>query len=704
MQNEKYTNELIHETSPYLLQHAHNPVNWQPWGEKALNQAKSENKLLLISIGYSACHWCHVMAHESFEDEAIARRMNEGFVCIKVDREERPDLDQIYQLAHQLIAGRGGGWPLTVGLTPDRQPFFAGTYFPRQTRAGRIGMLEMIPRLREIWDTKKEEVLASAASIVAGLTRLAVSSAGVPLTAEVLHRAHAALAARFDTEHGGFGRAPKFPTPHTLIFLLRYARRTGNDNAARMAEQTLRAMADGGIHDQLAGGFHRYATDEKWLVPHFEKMLYDQALLALAYIEAAWVDKHRANETWMFYQQTAQRIFSYVDERLTDPNGGFYTAEDADSEGGEGRYYVWTVTELSQVLGSQNEMQFAATVFGLKQQGNFPDEAAAEQTGANILHMPKSRKELAAGLGLTPAAFDLHLAAIRAKMLTARHNRIPPHRDDKILTDWNGLMIGALAKAARICDEPRYLAAAGRAARFIMDNLLSPEGRLLHRFRAGEAAIPGLLDDYVFFIWGLLELYDASFDAGYLLTASRLNQVVLARFQDKENGGFFQTPDDGESLPVRQKEIYDGALPSGNSVAYVNLLRLSRMTGDATLEKTAVRLEQAFANMIRETPDAYSWFLCGLDFSLAAAVDVVVVGVRGAADTEKMLAALRGLNRPGLVVLFKDIRDTNQLLAELAPFTAAYDQVAGIATAYVCRNRVCELPTTDYPEMLRLLD
>ncbi|MEK7850568.1 MAG: thioredoxin domain-containing protein, partial [Deltaproteobacteria bacterium] len=527
-------NRLASEKSPYLLQHAENPVDWYPWGEEAFGKARVDNKPIFLSIGYSTCHWCHVMEKESFEDPDVAQLMNEAFVSIKVDREERPDLDGIYMTAAQMMAG-SGGWPLNIILTPDRNPFYAATYIPRQSRFGAIGMLELIPRIREVWLTRRDEVLTSANQIVNALRQTVRGKRGDELGEDVLRAAYSQLRLLFDEEHGGFGNAPKFPSPHNLIFLLSYWRRTGDKTALDMVEKTLDAMRNGGIYDQIGFGFHRYSTDSKWLLPHFEKMLYDQAMLAMAYTEAFQLTGKKE------YRETAQEIFAYVLRDMTSPEGAFYSGEDADSEGKEGKFYLWTEDEIRQIL-EKVEADLIVKVFNVERQGNFTEQGAEGKTGENILHLKKTVVELASELNIQEGDLLGRIEAGRQKLFIARGKRIRPHRDDKILSDWNGLMIAALAKGARAFDKPEYTNAAKGAADFILKSMSKPDGRLLHRYRDGEAAIAGYLDDYAFLIWGLLELYEATLDAVCLKTAVDMNNVLLDHFWDGEEGGFYFTP------------------------------------------------------------------------------------------------------------------------------------------------------------------
>jgi uncharacterized protein YyaL (SSP411 family) len=691
----KHNNRLINEKSPYLLQHAHNPVDWYAWGPEAFEKARKENKPIFLSIGYSTCHWCHVMAHESFEDPEVARLMNEVFVCIKVDREERPDIDNIYMRVCQMMTG-SGGWPLTIFMTPDKKPFFAGTYIPKESRFGRLGMLKLIPSIKEVWQTKHDEILKSADQITAGLNQLSANSMGTELDESTLRTAYAQLASRFDEQYGGFGSSPKFPSPQNLLFLLRYWQSTDDEKALRMVEKTLQSMRNGGMYDHIGFGFHRYSTDSRWLVPHFEKMLYDQAMLAMAYIEA-----YQATAK-MEYGKTAKEIFSYVLSDMTDTGGGFYSAEDADSEGVEGKFYVWTEEEVRQILKGE-EADLIINVFNIEKTGNFKEEATAESTGANILHLEKPLTEIAFNMKTSVEDLEMRIETARRNLFTVRSGRVRPHKDDKVLTDWNGLMIAALAKGAQVCNEPEYADAARRATDFILKTMRRPDGRLLHRYRDGQAAVLANVDDYAFLIWGLLELYETTFDTGYLKTALDLNKELIKYFWDDQNGGFYFTADDAEELIVRQKEIYDGAIPSGNSVAMLNLLRLGRITANTDYEEKATKIVKAFSQDVGVSPSGYTQLMVALGFGIGPSYEIVIVGNPEARDTKDMLDALRRHFIPNKVVLLKPDNQESPDIISLAEFTKDQSSIDGKATAYVCLDYACKLPTTDAKKMLELL-
>jgi len=691
---EKYTNRLIHESSPYLLQHAHNPVDWYPWGEEAFARARKEDKPIFLSIGYSTCHWCHVMEAEVFSDPEAAALINRAFVAIKVDREERPDIDQVYMTVSQVLTG-SGGWPLNVLLTPDRKPFYVATYIPKHSRFGRVGIMELVPQIETAWKNQREKITNSAGQITDALQQVNHDQTGKgEITTASLKQAYNQLTAQYDSKAGGFGSSSKFPMSQNLRYLLRYWRRTGDKQAMDMVEHTLDAMRRGGIYDQVGFGIHRYATDAIWKLPHFEKMLYDQALVAMAYIEAYAATGKKT------YADTAREIFTYVLRDMTAPEGLFFSAEDADSEGKEGLFYLWTEAEIQQVLDKKTAALFSK-VYNIEARGNFRDEASGKESGRNILFLTKAWSELASGTGLSEPELRQRMEKARQKLLARRAKRVRPFRDDKALTDWNGLMIAALAMGARVLREPAYSRAATRAAKFILSNLRDKDGRLLHRWRGGKPGIAATLDDYAFFVWGLTELYEAGFNPDLLASALQLNRIMIRDFEDNKQGGFFLTAHDAETLLVRPKEVYDGALPSGNSVALLNLLRLARLTGSSVLEGKAQKTANAFAGIVSKAPASFAHFMIGVDFALSKGHEIVIAGDPGAADTRAMLQAINRKFLPDTVVLLRS--DEDHALDKLAPYTRFQKSLNGKATAYVCQNFACNKPTTDVNRMIQLL-
>ncbi len=678
--NNMKKNHLAGESSPYLQQHATNPVDWYPWGDEAFAKAKREDKPVFLSIGYSTCHWCHVMEHESFEDEDVAALLNEHFVAVKVDREERPDIDAVYMSVTQSMTG-SGGWPMTVVMTPDKEPFFAGTYFPKSGQPGRgMGMLQLLPALSEAWDKRRDDVTKAARQATQKLQAAEARRSSLPLGADLPALAVRLLKQSYDERHGGFGRAPKFPTPHNLIFLLRQYHRSGDKELLGMITHTLAAMRQGGIYDHLGFGFHRYATDAEWLVPHFEKMLYDQAMLAMVYLEA-----YQITGTAL-YAQTAREIFSYVKTNMTSPEGAFYSAEDADSDGEEGKFYVWTQDEITGLLGKESAAFSKA--YNVTAAGNYHDEATGQLTGTNILHLKAK-----------DAVGDFEKA--RKVLLAHREKRIHPFKDDKVLTDWNGLMIAAYAKGAQVLNEPKYARIAAKAADFLLQTLRQPNGRLLKRYRDGKAGLTAHVDDYAFTVWGLLELYRASFEIKYLREAVSLNDTMMRHFLD-DKGGLYTTPSDGEKLLVRQKEFYDGALPSGNSVAALNLLQLAHITGNERYAESATGILSASGKAVQEFPLAFTHLLSALDFQSGPVAELVVAGERSDRRTMDLLRAANQNHLPRTVLLLRSKVDADAL-ARVAPFTSSLRATDGKPAAFVCRNSTCQLPTNDVKQMLKNL-
>jgi len=688
MGSPRHTNRLASEKSPYLLQHAHNPVDWYPWGEEAFAKARAENKLIFLSIGYSTCHWCHVMERESFEDVEVAAVLNTVAVPIKVDREERPDVDQVYMAVCQALTG-SGGWPLNVLLTPDRVPFFAGTYFPKHSRHGRIGLIELLRQAGALWQEDPEKLRKSGRQIVEQLQAAAAKGQQEgSLSPKLLAEAVSLFRSQFDAARGGFGPAPKFPTPHNLVFLVRRHRRTGDPEALRMAEVTLDAMRRGGLFDHVGFGFHRYSTDATWLLPHFEKMLYDQAGLALAYLEAYQATGKAA------YGQTAREVFVYVLRDLTSPDGAFYSAEDADSEGVEGKFYVWTRREVLEVLG-RDAGELYCRVYGITEEGNFRDEATGEAAGANIPHLGRALDAWAGERDEDPDDFVTRIEVARRKLFARRERRVRPHRDDKVLAAWNGLMISALARGAWVLDEPEFAGAAGRAADFVLTRMRL-DGRLLRRFRDGEAAVPAFAEDYAFLARGLLDLYGATFDADRLRQALELSRELPRLFGDGA-GALFDTASDAEELVLRPQEVYDGATPSANSVALEVFARLGLLTGDPTWTERARALGDAFAARVTQYPAAFTQFLAGASFLLEPTREAVVAGAAGAPDTGALLDAFRRTYAPETSLLLAPPGDPD--IASLCPFAEGMAPLKGRAAAYVCQNYSCQSPLTDPAEL-----
>ncbi len=680
------TNRLRNEKSPYLLQHAGNPVDWYPWCSEAFEKAKQEDRPVFLSIGYSTCHWCHVMERESFEDEEVARLLNETFVNIKVDREERPDIDAVYMDACRLMT-RSGGWPLTIIMTPDREPFFAATYIPKNRRYDRPGLMEIIPRIRELWATGRADIIQAASDITLALRRDHPGQAREP-GEETLHRAYRTLSANFDEARGGFGDAPKFPSPHNILFLLRYWKRSGNSRALEMAERTIGAMRRGGIYDHIGFGLHRYSTDAEWIVPHFEKMLYDQAMTALACIELFQATGNREYET------TAREIFTYVMRDMSDDGGGFYCAEDADSEGIEGKFYLWTQDEIRKILPRDEADLFLSTY---RHDSDLSAHGMNEiPAGHFIPHLGPVNE---GGPALTDAL--TRIEGVRQKLFQARKERVHPHRDDKILADWNGLMIAALARGAQALGDPELLRAAAAAMDFVTGSMQNGDGRLLHRYRKGDATVDGNLDDYAFVIWALLELYEATFDARYLVKALEYQSHLYEYFPDPSGGGFFFTAVDAEQLLMRPRELYDGAVPSGNSVSYLNTLRLSRITGDT--DERAREIFRAFCPHADASPSTFTYFLCGLDFALGPASEVIIAGQMERPDTKELIDALRGSYIPNNIVVFRPEGEGSRDIDAICPRLQSYHSLNGRATAYVCSNFACSHPTSDPKEMMKML-
>ncbi len=676
-------NRLAREKSPYLLQHARNPVDWYPWGPEAFRKAASEDKMIFLSIGYSTCHWCHVMERESFESPEIAELLNRDFVPVKVDREERPDVDHLYMSAVQAMTG-AGGWPLTVFLTPDGQPVTGGTYFPPEDRWGRPGMKTVLPRLAQMWRSEKDQMLQAGEELTGHLkqkNQLPAAQDGE----DIFQKAYTRFLHSFDSERGGFGSAPKFPRSHELSLLLRYWKKNRAHDALRMTEKTLRAMAQGGIYDHLGGGFHRYSTDENWLVPHFEKMLYDQAIIAGTYIEAGQASGNT------FYFSVARDIFRYVLNDMTSPEGAFYSAEDADSEGEEGKFYVWRPEEIVQALGPQAGKLFC-DFYGVTDEGNF-------EHAASVLSVAKNVEEFAREKNLDPGEVEKLLLHSREKLLKLRSGRIAPYKDDKILTAWNGLMISALARGAAALGEQKYAQAAARAASFVLGSM-RPQGRLLRRFREAEAAIPAFQEDYAFFALGLLDLYEADFQVRWLEESVLLAEEMIRLFWDSAEGGFFMSAQDGEKLVVRSKEYYDGATPSGNSVAALLLLKLWRLTGRENFGAAARRLIEIQMPSLAAHPVAYPQFLMAVDFASSPSREIIFSGSREHPDFQKFYRRVAGGFDPFRIMAARPAESSPDLEAfnRLIPFGSSVKNTDQPAV-YICENYACRQPVTSVQEL-----
>ncbi|MEO5617431.1 MAG: thioredoxin domain-containing protein [Candidatus Eisenbacteria bacterium] len=685
-------NRLAREKSPYLLQHAHNPVDWFPWGDEAFARARAENKPIFLSIGYSTCHWCHVMERESFENPKVAELLNQWFVPVKVDREERPDVDRVYMTAMQAL-GLGGGWPLNAFLTPALEPFFGGTYFPPESHMGRPGMTELLPRVHEAWVERRGELEDTGRRVIEALADLERPDATARELEAMLAQADDYFARAADRELGGFGRAPKFPSPCNLAFLMRRwaaSPETHADSLALVVAQ-LDAMAAGGIHDHLGGGFARYSTDRHWLVPHFEKMLYDQAQLAWSYLEAYQVTGEAR------FAGTARGIFAYVTRDLSSPEGGFYSAEDADSEGEEGKFYVWTPSELEAVLGAEDAALFARR-YGVTPQGNF-------EHGSSILHEARSPADVARERRLAEADLAARLEAARSKLLEARSRRVRPHLDDKVLAAWNGLMISAFARGARVLGDAALAARATRAAEFVWTHLWDePERQLRRRWREGEAAMAGQLDDYAAVALGFADLYEVTFDPVWLERAATLTEVLVERFHDPEQGGFFESPAGDPSVKVRMKDGYDGAELAGNSVAAWVTHTLGVLFDRPDWRDAAAAAFAYYARRLAEGAAGMPQMLVAMQAERRAPRHLVIAGDPAAADTRALIAEYHRRFLPDDRLLIAARGESQRRLARLAPFTAALAVTGGRATAYLCVDYACRLPVHEPRVLGAMLD
>lgn len=679
----KHTNRLAHETSPYLLQHAHNPVDWFPWGEEALALAQREDKPIFLSIGYSACHWCHVMERESFENEQTAALMNERFVNIKVDREERPDLDAIYMEAVQAMTG-SGGWPMSVFLTPEGQPFYGGTYYPPAPRYGMPSFPQILVAVSDAYANRRADIESQAERLTAALARSGqMATAESDLSTRIPAEAVNKLQQYFDEYHGGFGDQPKFPQPMTLDFAMSQYARTGDLDILYIAETTLEKMAEGGIYDQLGGGFHRYSVDRIWLVPHFEKMLYDNAQLLRSNLNL-WKITGRE-----LFRRVVNETTDYVLREMTSPEGGFYSTQDADSEGEEGKFFVWTPAEVEAILGWEDAALFNRA-YGVTERGNFE--------GHNILHIARPLEQVAQSAGLTPDEASRRLAEMRGKLFAEREQRIKPGRDEKILTEWNGLMIHALAEVGVALDRPDALAAAEKAATFVLAEMSQTDGKLYRTCKDGQAKLNAYLEDYAAFVRGLIALYEATFGLGWLAEASRLTRLMLEQFGDPDFGGLFQTGLDHEQLVVRRKDFIDNAIPSGNSLAAESLLRLAKLTGNDGYRHEAGRIFLPLASAMAQQPTGFGRLLTALDDFLHPSQEVAIVGDPADPATQALLAEVRRRYLPHTVLALKKPGEENPL-----PLLEGRGLVNGKPAAYVCENFACKLPVTGTVELATLL-
>ncbi|MDP8257940.1 MAG: thioredoxin domain-containing protein [Candidatus Aadella gelida] len=702
-------NRLIKESSPYLQEHAHDPVDWYPWGEEAFSKAKREDKPIFLSIGYSACHWCHVMRRESFSDEKVAKILNEHFVPVKVDREERPDIDNLYMNAVTAMTG-SGGWPLTVFITADGKPFYGGTYFPVKDTYGLPGMTNLLTSVIEAWKNKRDDLVRSSELLLEtisgkgeepGEEKKDISEKDLK---ELLKVAYSNLIKKMDTRYGGIGEAPKFPMAYSVSFLLRYWKRTGSKEALKLAEKTLSEIAKGGITDQIGGGVHRYSTDRQWKIPHFEKMLYDQALLSRAYVEMYQVTGKKEYSVW------ARDILDYVMRELKSPSGGFYSSEDADSIYGddakeeEGAYYLWNKEEIIRILGADKGEMFSYR-FGIEDAGNAMDNTNGEFKGKNVLHVAKDMDAVATRFKKDEDKINEELAASKNILGQERTKREHPRKDDKVLTDWNGLMISSLATGGRVLDEGRYIKAGEEAAVFLLENLVTEEGKVLHRYRNGESGIDGMIEDYAFLVQALLDLYETTFNVRYLKEAKSLTDKMIDLFWDDASGGFFFVSDEAEKLVFRNKEVYDGAVPSGNSVAVMDLARIAGFTTDEKYIKKAREVLKAFSGVLTRSPENYLEMMNSIDFVLGPDREIAVVQGEDGPLTGELLTEIHETYLPNktLVLIPREEKEREDL-ENLVPWIAGKVSKEGISTVYVCRDRKCDRPVSEPVKLKEMLE
>jgi len=680
----KYTNRLVHETSPYLLKHAHNPVDWYLWGEEALTRAKKEDKPILLSIGYSSCHWCHVMEKESFENEGIARIMNERFINIKVDREERPDLDELYMNAVQVMTG-SGGWPMTVFLTPDLVPFHAGTYFPPEDRGGMPGFPKVLITVSDYYKMHQEEIKKMERQMKDTLHQIVeIVPSQETLSDKVLSKAYHVLESQFDPVYGGFGKAPKFPNSMALSLLLRHWKSTGSKKALEMVEKTLEKMADGGICDQLGGGFHRYSVDERWLIPHFEKMLYDNALLSRIYFEAFQATQKER------YRRAGEEILDYVLREMKSPGGGFYSTQDADSEGVEGKFYVWTREEIKGVLGKEVGTPFCA-YYGVTQQGNFEE-------GSSVLSVASTLEKVSQLYGISAPDLEKVLEEGRRKLFGEREKRTRPGRDEKILASWNGLMISGFVDGFKVTGKERYLNGAKEAARFILQEMRK-DGNLIRVYNKGKSQVMGYSEDYAFLIQALIDLYEATFETEWLKEAEGLNRRMIHQFWDERNGGFFFTGRENESLIARSKNPYDNVIPSANSVAVFNLIRLGYLTGEESLKQKAEQILHLFYHFFDQSPSGFTAMLSGLSFFLSLQ-EIGIIGSKNDRKTKSMLKEIYLSYLPNKILSLRDPREPIE--GSWFPFLMEKG-IPEVPTAFVCKGFTCLPPVQDRKELKKIL-
>ncbi len=691
----KTPNNLINEKSPYLQQHAYNPVNWHPWNNETLKKAKKENKCIFLSIGYSTCHWCHVMEKESFEDNDVAKLLNATFIPIKVDREERPDIDAMYMDICMMMTGTGG-WPLNLFLTPDKKAFFAATYIPKENSYARPGLKELLLQIIDLWNNNPEEILNSAEKAMnAVLSSITNIPEGEKVTTEIIKRAYEILRASYDKQNAGFGIKPKFPSPHNLNFLLQIGQNSDFTHACSMAENTLKKIRKGGICDQLGGGFHRYSTDEKWILPHFEKMLYDQALLINAYTNAYNITKND------LYKKTVYDTVDFLKREMLSKTNAFFSALDADTGGEEGGFYVWEKNEIDDILSPEQAKLFN-DIFNIRERGNFTDEATGKQTGKNVLYLTDDMQTIAKQKNIDYTELKNQINNVKKTLFKKREKRIKPFKDDKILTDWNGLVIHSLAIVGFTFNDKALIDTAKNCADFFLENAIKKDGTLYHRYKDGEWAIDAFLDDYAFLIYGLCSLYQSVFDVNYLSSAINLAEIMIKHFEDKQKRGFFLSPHYKDDLPVNKKEYFDGAYPSGNAIAAHALFNLSRLTGNKDYEEIAMNTVISAGKIMKQRPAGFTKTLSLFNMALSDFTEIVIVSNKHEPQNNAFIKKLRGFYYPYKCVLFKS-PENEILLAQSAPFTQDMKTVHGNDTCYVCKNNACNSPLTDSEEMIKLL-